>query len=114
MPNLDLTDDEHAALVRLVEHALDTDRFPMSPRLYPLRVPPIEWARLAITAYRTHRADRIVAEVNNGGGMEKRNSAGRPQPASIGDHRLGPRYSAPSFSSSARIVTSRRSRILTI
>ena len=37
MPNLDLTDDEHAALVRLVEHALDTGRFPMSPRLFPLR-----------------------------------------------------------------------------
>ena len=33
------------------------------------RYPPIEWARLAITAYRTHRADRIVAEVNNGGDM---------------------------------------------
>src|SRR6516165_9548713 len=30
---------------------------------------PTEWARLAITAYRTHRADRIVAEVNNGGDM---------------------------------------------
>ena len=33
------------------------------------RYPPTEWARLAITAYRTHRADRIVAEVNNGGDM---------------------------------------------
>jgi hypothetical protein len=33
MPNLDLTDDEHAALVWLAKHALDTDRFPMSPRL---------------------------------------------------------------------------------
>jgi phage terminase large subunit-like protein len=31
--------------------------------------PPIEWGRLAITAYWTHRADRIVAEVNNGGDM---------------------------------------------
>jgi hypothetical protein len=37
MPNLNLTDEEHAALVRLVKHALDTDRYPMSPRLYPLR-----------------------------------------------------------------------------
>jgi hypothetical protein len=37
MPNLDLLDDEHAALVRLVKHAPDTDRYPMSPRLYPLR-----------------------------------------------------------------------------
>jgi hypothetical protein len=33
------------------------------------RYPPTEWVRLAIAAYRTHRADRIVAEVNNGGDM---------------------------------------------
>src|SRR5215831_13511444 len=33
------------------------------------RYQPIEWARIAITAYKTHRADRIVAEVNNGGDM---------------------------------------------
>jgi phage terminase large subunit-like protein len=33
------------------------------------RYPPHEWARLAIAAYRTHLADRIVAEVNNGGDM---------------------------------------------
>ena len=30
---------------------------------------PTEWARVAVTAYRTHRADRIVAERNNGGDM---------------------------------------------
>jgi phage terminase large subunit-like protein len=29
----------------------------------------IEWAKIAITAYRTHHADRIVAEINNGGEM---------------------------------------------
>ena len=50
----------------------------------------------------------------SGGGNGETKSGGPPQPASIGDHRLGPRYSAPSFSSCARIVTSRRSRILTI
>lgn len=33
------------------------------------RYQPIEWARTAISAYRAHRADRIVAEVNNGGDM---------------------------------------------
>ena len=33
------------------------------------RYPPPEWARTAISAYRTHGADRIVAEVNNGGDM---------------------------------------------
>jgi phage terminase large subunit-like protein len=30
---------------------------------------PTEWARLAITAYATHGADRIVAKVDNGGDM---------------------------------------------
>ena len=29
----------------------------------------MEWARTAIAAYRAHRADRVVAEVNNGGEM---------------------------------------------
>jgi phage terminase large subunit-like protein len=30
---------------------------------------PTEWARKAISLYRGHQADRIVAEVNNGGDM---------------------------------------------
>jgi len=33
------------------------------------RYPPTEWARTAIALYRQHKADRIVAEVNNGGDM---------------------------------------------
>jgi predicted phage terminase large subunit-like protein len=33
------------------------------------RYPPTEWAKAAIAAYKEHRADRIVAEVNNGGEM---------------------------------------------
>jgi predicted phage terminase large subunit-like protein len=33
------------------------------------RYTPIEWARRAIKAYEDHKADRIVAEVNNGGQM---------------------------------------------
>jgi predicted phage terminase large subunit-like protein len=33
------------------------------------RYTPHQWATAAIMAYRTHRADRIVAEVNNGGEM---------------------------------------------
>jgi predicted phage terminase large subunit-like protein len=33
------------------------------------RYPPEEWARRAIGAYRTHSADRIVAEINNGGAL---------------------------------------------
>ncbi|HXD23239.1 MAG TPA: terminase family protein [Gemmatimonadaceae bacterium] len=30
-------------------------------------IPPIEWARRAIQAYKDHKADRVVAETNNGG-----------------------------------------------
>jgi len=33
------------------------------------RYQPTEWAKTAVSAYRTHGADRIVAEVNNGGDM---------------------------------------------
>ena len=33
------------------------------------RYTPTEWARAAVAAYRAHDADRIVAEVNNGGEM---------------------------------------------
>ncbi len=33
------------------------------------RYAPAEWARAAITAYGAHQADRIVAEINNGGDM---------------------------------------------
>jgi phage terminase large subunit-like protein len=33
------------------------------------RYTPTEWARAAIAAYRAHAADRIVAEVNNGGDL---------------------------------------------
>ncbi len=33
------------------------------------RYPPEEWARRAIQAYRTHSADRIIGEVNNGGAL---------------------------------------------
>jgi phage terminase large subunit-like protein len=36
---------------------------------YSGRYSPIEWAQRAIRAYREHEADRIVAEVNNGGEM---------------------------------------------
>jgi predicted phage terminase large subunit-like protein len=33
------------------------------------RMTPIEWARRAIAAYREHKADRIIAEANQGGDM---------------------------------------------
>jgi phage terminase large subunit-like protein len=33
------------------------------------RYQPTEWAKTAVSVYRAHKADRIVAEVNNGGDM---------------------------------------------
>ena len=36
MPSIDLTDEEHAALTTAARQ-VDTDRFPHSPRLAPLR-----------------------------------------------------------------------------
>ena len=45
------------------------------------RYPPTEWARLAIAADATHRADRIVAEVNNGGDMRAGRTGGGALPA---------------------------------
>jgi hypothetical protein len=35
--NLDLTNEEHTALVWLVKHSIDEDRFPYAPRLDPLK-----------------------------------------------------------------------------
>ncbi len=34
---LDLTDDETAALARLLRRTIDEDRYPLSPRLAPLK-----------------------------------------------------------------------------
>jgi phage terminase large subunit-like protein len=36
---------------------------------YTQRATPDAWARVAVDAYKTHEADRIVAEANNGGDM---------------------------------------------
>ena len=35
--HLELTEDERATLLRTLKHALDTDRHPLSPWLYPLQ-----------------------------------------------------------------------------
>ena len=37
MPNIDLPDDEYAAVLAAVRKALDEDKYPMSPRLAPLK-----------------------------------------------------------------------------
>jgi hypothetical protein len=37
MPTLDLTDDEKAALVAHLRHAVEYDPFPYAPRLDPLK-----------------------------------------------------------------------------
>lgn len=40
------------------------------------RVPALQWAKIAIAAYKSRRADRIVGEVNNGGDLVARNLYG--------------------------------------
>jgi hypothetical protein len=37
MPTIDLTDDERAAVTAAVRRTLEADRFPLAPRLAPLR-----------------------------------------------------------------------------
>jgi hypothetical protein len=37
MPTIDLTDDEHAAVTASIRRAIEDDRFPLAPRLNPLR-----------------------------------------------------------------------------
>jgi hypothetical protein len=37
MPTPDLTDEEHAAVVAALRKLIDQDRFPLSPRLKPLK-----------------------------------------------------------------------------
>ena len=40
---------------------------------------PIEWARIACASYKSHGADRIVAEINNGGEMVENTLRWKPQ-----------------------------------
>jgi hypothetical protein len=37
MPTIDLSDDERTALTAAVRRAIDEDRYPLSPRLAPLK-----------------------------------------------------------------------------
>ena len=37
MPTIDLTDAEHAAVTALIRRAIEQDKFPLAPRLDPLR-----------------------------------------------------------------------------
>jgi hypothetical protein len=37
MPTPDLTDEEHAAVIAALRKLIDQDRFPLSPRLKPLK-----------------------------------------------------------------------------
>jgi hypothetical protein len=37
MPNIEFSDEEHAAVTAAVRRAIDQDKYPRSPRLAPLR-----------------------------------------------------------------------------
>src|SRR6266550_307330 len=63
------TSGEHADETGIVVVGRDTDGHGYVLEDASGRYAPLEWARAAIRAYRAHQADRIVAEVNNGGEM---------------------------------------------
>jgi hypothetical protein len=71
--NLDLSDDEAAALAQYLKRAIDSDRYPLSPRLAPLKAilaklrpepvrepapPPKVYAPPRATAAKRHRDGR--------------------------------------------------------
>jgi hypothetical protein len=64
--NLDLTDAETAALIRLLRDTIDGDRYPLSPRLAPLKAilakiePPVPRPELPppLKAYDAPRASK--------------------------------------------------------
>jgi hypothetical protein len=37
MPTIDLTDNEHVAVAAAIQRTIERDRFPLAPRLQPLR-----------------------------------------------------------------------------
>ena len=75
------------------------------------RYAPHEWAAVAIAAYRRHKADRILAEVNNGGAMVEATIRALDSRSVLRPYtRAVARWCAPSrsphFMSSARFTTS--------
>jgi hypothetical protein len=56
--SLDLTDEEHTVLLRLVKHAIDEDRSPYAPRLDPLKV---IMAKLAAPPQKVYAPSRATA-----------------------------------------------------
>ena len=64
-----VSSDEHADETGIVVAAKDAAGHGYVLADLSGRYTPTEWAKAAVAAYRTHDADRIVAEVNNGGEM---------------------------------------------
>jgi predicted phage terminase large subunit-like protein len=64
-----VSSDEHADETGIVVAGKDANGHGYVLADLSGRYTPTEWARAAIAAYRAHQADRIVAEVNNGGEM---------------------------------------------
>ena len=63
------SDDEESAETGIVVAGLGTDGFGYMLDDVSLRDTPEGWAKAAVAAYHRHRADRIIAETNNGGEM---------------------------------------------
>ena len=73
MPNIDLLDDEYAVVVAAVRKVLDLDKYPMSPRLGPLKaalakVDPSSVPKPLIKRPHTYRKHRCATGVGTGRG----------------------------------------------
>jgi phage terminase large subunit-like protein len=64
-------DSEEVAETGIVVVGLGADEHGYVLEDRSLRASPALWGRAAVTAYRSRQADRLVAEVNNGGAMVK-------------------------------------------
>jgi predicted phage terminase large subunit-like protein len=64
-----VSSDEHADETGIVVAAKDANGHAYVLADISGHYAPAEWAKVAVAAYRSHRADRIVAEINNGGEM---------------------------------------------
>jgi len=64
-----MSSGEEAAETGIIVAGLGDDDHGYTLADYSLRGSPACWAAAAVKAYRAHRADRIIAEVNNGGEM---------------------------------------------
>lgn len=72
MPNIDLPEDEYAAVVAAVRKTIDEDKYPMSPRLGPLKAAPAKLDPAAAPQPMTRRSPLPAAPTRSRSGHRAR------------------------------------------